>query len=42
MFDYAGVTKGRAINCQDGRGRTKWQPNYNPEEMADIKPGNHQ
>ena len=28
--------------CQDGRGRTKWQPNYNPEERADVQPGNHQ
>ena len=30
--------EGRII-CQDGRGRTKWQPNYNPEETADVKPG---
>ena len=20
----------------------KWQPNYNPEETANVKPGNHQ
>ena len=31
----------RKVNyCQDGWGRTKWQPNYNPEKMADVKPGN--
>ena len=28
--------------CQDGWGRAKWQPDYNPEETADVKPGNHQ
>ena len=28
--------------CQDWRGRTKWQQNYNLEGTADIKPGNHQ
>ena len=26
-------------NTQDGRGRTKWQPNYNPEKSADVKSG---
>ena len=36
---HRGTPRGR---CQDGRGKTKWQLNYNPEEMADVKPGNHQ
>ena len=31
-----------SYTCQDGWGRTKWQPNYNPEETADVRPGNHQ
>ena len=25
--------------CQDGWSRTKWQLNYNPEKIADVKPG---
>ena len=36
------IMKGIKAYRQDGWGRTKWQPNYNPEERADVQPGNHQ
>ena len=38
--EHSKVTE--SLGCQDGRGRTKWQPNYNLEDTADVKPGNHQ
>ena len=31
----------KRLECQDGWGKTKWQPNYNLEDTADVKPGNY-
>ena len=38
-LEYQGTQVLLNTTCQDGRGRTKWQPNYNPEKTADVKSG---